>query len=316
MPPRALEVAQQRAHGGEVLLGQHLGRHHERALVPALHRGQQRGQRDHRLARPDVALQEPVHREGPGHVGHDHGQGPALRLGELVGQAGQEARHQRVRDRTGDLPRRHVVVQGRGRSPRRRAAAAPGRAAAGTARRRPAGGGPARSPSSDSGGWMARKASVRSHRSSDGAPLAAAAGRRSSPARPQRLLDALADLPASQPGLGRGRVDGQDPQRPAPRRHAGHHVDHRVGHLAACPGTRSTLPKKIASVPASSCLARQGWLKKTIVPGRRCRRAPRRRPRRARSGARRARADCTDASTAASSPTSSSETSAWRVRSM
>ena len=44
---------------------------------------------------------------------------------------------------------------------------------------------------------------------------------------------------------------------------AGHHVDDRVRHLAACPGTRSTLPKKMASVPAASCLARQGWLKKT-----------------------------------------------------
>ena len=107
----AFQVAEQRAHRREVLLGQHLGRHHERALVPALHRGQQRGQRDDGLAGADVALEQAVHREGPGHVGHDHRQGPALRLRELVGQPGQEARHEGVRDRARDLPGRHVVVQ-------------------------------------------------------------------------------------------------------------------------------------------------------------------------------------------------------------
>ena len=76
-----------------------------------------------------------------------------------------------------------------------------------------------------------------------------------------------------------------------------------------------TLPKKIASVPASSCLARQGWLKKTTANrpvSSRTVSSTTARPFRAR----RARADCTDASTAASSPTSSPETSAWRVRSM
>ena len=107
----ALQVAEQRADGREVLLGQHLGRHHQRALVPALHRRQQGGQRDHGLARPDVALEQAVHGEGPGHVGHDHGQRPALGLRQLVGQAGQEARHQRVAHRARDLAGRHVVVQ-------------------------------------------------------------------------------------------------------------------------------------------------------------------------------------------------------------
>ena len=110
----ALQVAEQGPHRREVLFGQHLGRHHEGALVPALHGGQQRGQRHHRLARADVALQQAVHREGPGHVGHDDGQGAALRLGELVGQAGQEARHQRVAHPAGDLAGRHGVVQGAG----------------------------------------------------------------------------------------------------------------------------------------------------------------------------------------------------------
>ena len=76
-----------------------------------------------------------------------------------------------------------------------------------------------------------------------------------------------------------------------------------------------TFPKKIASVPASSCFARHGWLKKTIL----------RRPDSSRTTtsttarpvrARRACADCTVASTAASSPTTRSDTSACRVRSM
>ena len=107
----ALQRAEEGAHGREVLFGQDLGGHHEGALVPALHRGEQRGQRHHGLARADVALQEAVHRERPRHVGHDDGQGPALRLRQLVGQAGQEARHQGVAHPAGHLARRHGVVQ-------------------------------------------------------------------------------------------------------------------------------------------------------------------------------------------------------------
>ena len=46
----------------EMLLGQDLGRRHERDLQPVLH-GDERGQqRDDRLARADVPLQQPVHR--------------------------------------------------------------------------------------------------------------------------------------------------------------------------------------------------------------------------------------------------------------
>ena len=51
-----------------VLFGEHLGRRHERALVAALHRDEQRGERDDGLARTDVALQQPVHRRGAGEV--------------------------------------------------------------------------------------------------------------------------------------------------------------------------------------------------------------------------------------------------------
>ena len=52
-----------------MLLGEHLGRRHERALVPALHRGEQGGDGDDGLAGADVALQQPVHRVGAGEVG-------------------------------------------------------------------------------------------------------------------------------------------------------------------------------------------------------------------------------------------------------
>ena len=46
----------------EVLLGERLGRSHQRSLAPGLDRAQERVQRDDGLARPDVALQESLHR--------------------------------------------------------------------------------------------------------------------------------------------------------------------------------------------------------------------------------------------------------------
>ncbi len=65
---QTLEVLAQR---GEVLLGEHLGRRHQRSLSPAVDRRQQRGQRDDRLAGSDVALEESVHRQRRGEVGGD-----------------------------------------------------------------------------------------------------------------------------------------------------------------------------------------------------------------------------------------------------
>ena len=62
------ETGEQRGRREVVLFGEHLGRRHERALVPALHADEQRGERDHGLARPDVALQQPVHRRVARHV--------------------------------------------------------------------------------------------------------------------------------------------------------------------------------------------------------------------------------------------------------
>ena len=59
-----LQIAEQLPDAGGVLLGQHLGRRHEGALVAALHRSEQRRHGDHGLAGADVALEQAVHRMG------------------------------------------------------------------------------------------------------------------------------------------------------------------------------------------------------------------------------------------------------------
>ncbi len=64
-------VFQQPPDGDEVLLGEDFRRRHERHLETVLHRDERRHQRDDRLARADVALQEPVHRLRPLHVADD-----------------------------------------------------------------------------------------------------------------------------------------------------------------------------------------------------------------------------------------------------
>ncbi len=56
------QAADQLPHAGGVLLGEHLGRRHQGTLVPALHGGEQHRHGHDRLARPDVALQQTVHR--------------------------------------------------------------------------------------------------------------------------------------------------------------------------------------------------------------------------------------------------------------
>ena len=49
----------------EVLLGERLGRRHQRALPPHLDRAEQRMQRDDRLPGSDLSLEEPLHGDGP-----------------------------------------------------------------------------------------------------------------------------------------------------------------------------------------------------------------------------------------------------------
>ena len=60
-----------------VLLGEHLGGRHQRALVPALDGDEQRADGHDGLARADVALEQPVHRVGAGEVGGDLVDAPA-----------------------------------------------------------------------------------------------------------------------------------------------------------------------------------------------------------------------------------------------
>ena len=160
---------------------------------------------------------------------------------------------------------------------------------------------------------MARKASVRSHRSmesrhSTGSGSANSPARSSASATNSPISHDVSPALAEAGYTGRIRSVLRPGVTPATTSTTGL-VIWRV------PRYSVTLPKKIASVPASSCLARQGWLKKTILSrpvSSRTTTSTTARPVRAR----RALADCTVASTAASSPTWSPETSAWRVRSM
>ncbi len=112
-----------------------VGRHHH-ALPARLDRDQQRHERHQRLARADIALQQPVHPHRLRHIRGDLRDRAGLRAGGLIGQRGQYLALQLVRSPTvaSPLPLR-----------RRRRAPAPGSADAPTTRHRPAAGGPARS---------------------------------------------------------------------------------------------------------------------------------------------------------------------------
>ena len=69
-----------------MLLGQELGRRHERGLEVVLH-GQQHGEQRHDgLAGTDVAHEETVHPVGSGHVRGDLAEGTLLVVGQLPGQ--------------------------------------------------------------------------------------------------------------------------------------------------------------------------------------------------------------------------------------
>ena len=61
-----------------MLLGEDLGRRHQRTLVAALDRGQQGGDGDDRLAGADVALQQAVHGVRRREVGIDLADHPGL----------------------------------------------------------------------------------------------------------------------------------------------------------------------------------------------------------------------------------------------
>ena len=83
--------ASELADGHQVLLGENLGGRHQGALVARLHGGQQRGHGDDGLARPDVALEQAVHRARRRQVGVDLADDPPLRIRQLVRQGVVEA---------------------------------------------------------------------------------------------------------------------------------------------------------------------------------------------------------------------------------
>ena len=100
-PPRqknqadAEPVAERREHVA-VLPGQNLGRRHERRLGPAFD-GVEHGKKgDDRLPRPHVALQQPQHTGGGGHVVAYLLQRPLLGSGQGIGEGLEGARPQRA----------------------------------------------------------------------------------------------------------------------------------------------------------------------------------------------------------------------------
>jgi hypothetical protein len=69
-----------------VLLGERLGRRHQRRLVAGFERSQHRVDGDHRLARADLAHQQALHRLAGVEVGLDLVEGLQLIAGRLEGQ--------------------------------------------------------------------------------------------------------------------------------------------------------------------------------------------------------------------------------------
>ena len=112
------ERPEHRRDGAVVLLGQHLGRREQRRLAPGVDDGEHRPERDDRLARAHLALQQPVHRDVAGQVGRDLHAHRDLAVGEVerhTGVEGVEEPAGRRGPRGRGLPRRRPGA-GRARS--------------------------------------------------------------------------------------------------------------------------------------------------------------------------------------------------------
>src|SRR5665213_439601 len=92
-----------------MLFGQDLRRRHQRTLSFAVDCGQQRRQRDDRLAGADVALQETVHRQWRGEVGRDITEYSTLRARQSEVVSDQESSNEGSR-RVGERSRTDVKV--------------------------------------------------------------------------------------------------------------------------------------------------------------------------------------------------------------
>ena len=181
---------------------------HERALVAALHGDEQGADGDDRLARADVALEEPVHRVRAGEVGGDLADRPLLRAGE---RERQRARGSGARA---------------GRRRRPSCAGCPSRSRS-SARLRSTSASWTRSSSSNTSRRRAWSRSLERLGRVDAAERPGAVdqvepvehgrrapARRSSPARREHLLDPAGHVPAGHAGLLGLRVDRDDPARP------------------------------------------------------------------------------------------------------
>ena len=190
---RTSSVGAQRLEREEVLLGQRLGRRHQRSLAPALDRAQERVERDHRLAGADVALQQALHRHRPGEIGVDLLDRALLVLGQRERQRRAVALDQ---------------LAGRGRAasrPRRRRASGRRRAAARGARRA-RGGGALPRPRAAAVGEVDRGDRVAAERQLERRPAAYRGGR----ARGPRAPPARGRAAASRRNLLARRIDGRE----------------------------------------------------------------------------------------------------------
>ena len=133
-------AGEQRVEGCGVLLGERLGRRHQRRLVARLERPQHREHGDDRLARPDLAHQQPLHRPAAGEVGVDLLERRPLGRGRLERQRRDPALAERPLGPQRD-PRPAFATggcgasrapPGGGRAPRTRAAPGPARPPAAT----------------------------------------------------------------------------------------------------------------------------------------------------------------------------------------
>ena len=106
----------ERPHRFEVLLGEQLGRRHERDLVARLDHGERREQRHQRLAAADVALEKPPHRMGCGEIGLDLRECPILRSR----RAKRQPRVERWHETRGPRERAPLLLSG-GAPPERQA---------------------------------------------------------------------------------------------------------------------------------------------------------------------------------------------------
>ena len=191
-----------------MLLGQHLGRRHQRRLPAGLHRAQHRQQRHQRLARADIALQQPQHAPVGAEVGVDLRQ--RLRLRSRSACSRNAPAPWRAACRRRSAPGPAAAATGRGSAP-----APPGRPAT---RRRPGAPAGAR-PALRTGACTARSASAKaghfSRRSSAASCHSGSAGSAS-----QCLCHRAGHLAWPQPaGQRPHRLDRRQQIRPVGRHH-------------------------------------------------------------------------------------------------